>query len=91
MASGGYPDAYSTGYPIDGLDKMDEDVLVFHAGTKIETSEIGDTKIVTDGGRVLTVTAFGETIWEAREKAYANASRVRFKDLVYRSDIALDV
>jgi phosphoribosylamine--glycine ligase len=91
MASGGYPNAYSTGYPIDGLDKIDEGVLVFHAGTKRVTADSGDTEVVTDGGRVLTVTAFGETIEEAREKAYANVRRVRFNDAVYRNDIAAAV
>jgi len=91
MASGGYPNAYSTGYPIDGLDKTDEDVLVFHAGTKRVTADSGGTEVVTDGGRVLTVTAFGETIEEAREKAYANVRRVRFNDAVYRNDIAAAV
>ena len=87
MASGGYPDAYSTGRPIDGLDETDGDVVVFHAGTKAVTTDAGDTRIVTDGGRVLTVTAFGETLGEAREKAYANVARIRFHNAVYRSDI----
>ena len=88
MASGGYPNAYAIGYPIDGLDNMDEGVLVFHAGTKHVTTESGATEVVTDGGRVLTVTAFGETIEEARVKAYANVRRVLFDGAVYRNDIA---
>ena len=87
MASGGYPNAYSTGHPIDGLDGTDGDVVVFHAGTKAVATDAGDTRIVTDGGRVLTVTAFGETLEEARERAYANVARIRFENAVYRSDI----
>ena len=70
---------------------MDEGVLVFHAGTKSVTADSGDTEVVTDGGRVLTVTAFGETVEEARKKAYANVRRVRFNDAVYRNDIAAAV
>ncbi len=85
IASGGYPDAYRIGYPISGLDDVDEDVMVFHAGTKRDNSG----KIITSGGRILTVAARGATIAAAREKAYANISRIRFEGGYYRSDIAL--
>jgi phosphoribosylamine--glycine ligase len=84
MASGGYPGSYKTGFPIEGLDRVDKGVLVFHAGTKAEQG-----KILTDGGRVLTVAATGKTIAEAREKVYSNISRIHFEGCHYRKDIAL--
>ena len=86
MASGGYPGSYQTGFPITGLDNLDKDILVFHAGTKIG-SEPG--QILTNGGRVLTVVATGKTIAEARKKVYANISRIHFEGCHYRQDIAL--
>ncbi len=86
MASGGYPGSYKTGFPITGWDNLDKDILVFHAGTKIG-SEPG--QILTNGGRVLTVVATGKTIAEAREKVYANISRIHFDGCHYRKDIAL--
>ncbi len=86
MASGGYPGSYQTGFPITGLDNLDKDILVFHAGTKIG-SEPG--QILTNGGRVLTVVATGKTIAEARKKVYANISRIHFEGFYYRQDIAL--
>ena len=84
IASGGYPVAYETGYPISGLDSVDADAMVFHAGTK----ESGDGTVVTNGGRVLTVAAPGPTVMEARAAAYANASRISFTGSFYRTDIA---
>ncbi len=69
MASAGYPGKYKTGFPITGLDNLDKDILVFHAGTKIG-SEPG--QVLTNGGRVLTVVAIGKTIAEARAKVYLN-------------------
>jgi len=83
MASGGYPGSYKTGFPIEGLDRVDKDVLVFHAGTKAS-----EGKILTDGGRVLTVTATGKTMAEAREKVYSNIPRIYFEGCHYRKDIA---
>ena len=84
MASGGYPGSYQTGFPITGLDDLDKDILVFHAGTRLESGQI-----LTNGGRVLTVAAMGKTVAEAREKVYANLPRINFKDCHYRRDIAL--
>lgn len=86
MASAGYPGSYKTGFPISGLDKLEPDIMVFHAGTKP-----GDTpgQVVTSGGRVLTVVASGENIKEAREKVYRNISRINFEGSYYRKDIAL--
>jgi phosphoribosylamine--glycine ligase len=86
MTSDGYPGSYKTGFSIAGLDKLDKDILVFHAGTKAGP-EPGET--LTNGGRVLTVVAMGETIAEAREKVYANISRIQFEGCHYRKDIAL--
>ena len=82
MASGGYPGKYKTGFPITGLDKLDKDVMVFHAGTALKGSA------VTNGGRVLTVAANGKTIAEARSKVYANIPRINFEGCHYRKDIA---
>ena len=85
MASGGYPGAYRTGLPITGIQDVDPDVMVFHAGTRRD----GNGRLVTAGGRVLGVTATGDTLQEARRKAYANVERIQFEDAHYRSDIAL--
>ncbi len=83
LASGGYPGAYETGFPIEGLDAVDADVQVFHAGTRRRE----DGAVVTAGGRVLTVVATGATLAEAREKAYRNVERIRFQGVHYRRDI----
>ncbi len=85
MASGGYPGDYETGKPITGLDaaaKLDA-VAVFHAGTAHNT----DNEVVTSGGRVLTITATGETFEEARERSYAAISRISFEGAQFRTDI----
>jgi phosphoribosylamine--glycine ligase len=84
MASGGYPDKYQTGFPISGLNKLDSDIMVFHSGTKTD----GTAKIITDGGRVLTVVAAGKTIAEARDKVYNNLPLINFTSCYYRKDIA---
>ncbi|MFC2043712.1 phosphoribosylamine--glycine ligase [Chloroflexota bacterium] len=86
MASAGYPGSYKTGFPISGLDSLDKDILVFHAGTKLS---LDTGEILTNGGRVLTVAAMGKTIAEARKKVYANISRIYFEGCHYRRDIAL--
>ncbi len=85
MASGGYPGSYQTGFPITGLDDLDKDILVFHAGTRIG---LKPRQILTNGGRVLTVVAMGKTIAEARQKVYANIPRIHFEGCHYRKDIA---
>ena len=82
-ASGGYPSSYATGYPIDGIREVDYGAIVFHAGTRLD----GDT-IVTDGGRVLTVSAIADTLADAHALAYENIRRITFKDGFYRTDIA---
>ena len=89
VASGGYPGDYTTGYPIEGLDAMDQDVLVFHAGTDIVQQEEGmPSRVVSSGGRVLTVAALGDSLKEVRLIVYSNAGRLGFTDASYRSDIA---
>ena len=85
MASGGYPGSYKTGFPIRGIDTVDKDVLVFHAGTKLGNDGI----IYTDGGRVLTVAGMGKDIAEGREKVYRNIGSIQFEGCYYRKDIAL--
>ncbi len=84
MASVGYPGSYKTGFPITGLDNLDKDILVFHAGTKLGR----EGQVLTNGGRVLTVVATGTTLAEAREKVYNNISRIHFEGCHYRQDIA---
>jgi len=84
MASAGYPGSYKTGFPISGLDKLDKDILVFHAGTALDS----EGKVLTQGGRVLSVVATGNTIAEAREKVYSNLPRIHFEGCHYRKDIA---
>ncbi|MEB3103390.1 phosphoribosylamine--glycine ligase [Ferviditalea candida] len=82
LASGGYPGPYAKGIPIYGLDEVRESV-VFHAGT-----EFKDGQVVTNGGRLLGVTGIGRTIAEARDKAYADAAKIRYEGRHYRTDIA---
>jgi phosphoribosylamine--glycine ligase len=84
IASGGYPDDYQTGYEISGLGSLDEDVHVFHAGTKAGE----DGAVLTNGGRVLTVVASAPSLTEARAKAYRNVQRIHFTNAYYRRDIA---
>jgi phosphoribosylamine--glycine ligase len=83
LASGGYPGAYEKGKVITGLGDADADVVVFHAGT----ARRGDGAIVTNGGRVLGVTALGATLEDARAKAYENVRRISFEGMHYRTDI----
>jgi len=86
MASAGYPGSYETGFPITGLNELDRDILVFHAGTKTGSAP---GQVLTSGGRVLTVVATGKTLTEAREKVYASIPRIHFEGCHYRKDIAL--
>jgi phosphoribosylamine--glycine ligase len=83
LASRGYPDKYDTGLPIEGLDTLDENVMAFHAGTRHTANGY-----ITSGGRVLTIVALGDTVADARQRAYDNAARVTFDGVFYRSDIA---
>jgi len=86
IASGGYPKRYKKGLPIDGLDTvegMDENIIVFHAGT----AQRGDT-IITNGGRVLNVVAVGNSFEEAASRAYEAVDKISFDRAFYRTDIA---
>jgi phosphoribosylamine--glycine ligase len=86
VASGGYPSAFSSGHPIEGLDSVPDDVLVFHAGTR----QRADGAIVTSGGRVLTAVGRGPTLAAARERAYAGAAAISFEGARYRGDIGVE-
>jgi phosphoribosylamine--glycine ligase len=85
MASGGYPASVEKGKAITGLNLVDEDVMVFHAGT----ASAPDGRILTAGGRVLGVTATGRNHEEARTKAYANVRRIDFEGEQHRTDIGI--
>ena len=84
LASGGYPGPIEKGKVISGLEhaSYDPDVVVFHAGTALKNGQI-----VTNGGRVLGVTALGATFEEARKKAYAAADKISFEGMQLRRDI----
>ncbi len=83
MAAGGYPEEYGKGHTITGLPASDiQDVKVFHAGTQLV-----EGRVVTSGGRVLCVTALGNTVKEAQAKAYGVAKGIHWEDVYYRTDI----
>jgi len=83
MAAGGYPDEYRKGDPITGLDlDRPDEIKVFHAGTRLD----GD-QVVTNGGRVLCVTAVGDTLTRARGELYRWLPQIGFRDVYYRTDI----
>jgi phosphoribosylamine--glycine ligase len=85
MASQGYPGEYRKGLPITGFDRLEKDLLVFHAGTRLGQ----DGTVYTAGGRVLTLAATGQNLGEARTKVYRNLALLHFDGAYYRSDIAL--
>ncbi len=82
LASGGYPLDYRKGFPISGLEEAGKSAVVFHAGTAEK-----DGQIVTSGGRVLGVTALGDTLDQAIDNAYAAAKPISFTDMHFRTDI----
>jgi len=85
LVAGGYPEAYEKHKEITGLEKVTEST-VFHAGTTIK-----DNTIVSNGGRVMAVTSFGETIEEALEKSYRSIDAIHFDKMNYRKDIGFDL
>lgn len=87
LVSGGYPEKYENGKTITGLDKI-KDSLVFHAGTKLDTNT---KKIITNGGRVIAVCSYGNTMQEALEKSYSNAKKIEFEGKYIRHDLGFDL
>jgi len=85
LVSGGYPEHYEKGKEITGLDQVTE-AIIFHGGTKTE-----DQKIKTNGGRVLAITAFGDTIKKALSVAYRQADKIHFDKKYYRKDLGNDL
>lgn len=90
LASGGYPEDYEKGKEIIGLNDVSDDIIIFHGGTKLsDSSNSLNSSIVTDGGRVLAVTAMGKSLVEAKNKVYNNIPKIKFDKMQYRKDIAL--
>ncbi len=85
MVSGGYPQAYQKGFPIEGIDEV-EGSIVFHSGTTEK-----DGKILTAGGRVICVSSYGSTKEEALKKSFEEAKKIRFTGKYFRSDIGQDL
>ena len=85
LVSGGYPGSYAKGYSIEGLDKV-EGSVVFHAGTALK-----DGDIVTNGGRVIAVSSYGNDKAEALQKSFDEARKITFKDCYFRRDIGADL
>ena len=85
LVSDGYPGVYEKGRQINGLEKV-ENSVVFHAGTKTENGEV-----LTNGGRVLAITSYGENIDEALEQSYLNADVVNYEGKYFRTDIGFDL
>jgi phosphoribosylamine--glycine ligase len=83
MAAGGYPASYAKGDAISGLNDVADDVKVFHAGTKEQ-----DGAVVTNGGRVLCVTALGDSVAAAQAYCYENLKKIDWDKVYYRTDIA---
>ena len=85
LVSGGYPQEYKKGYPISGIDKV-EDSIVFHAGTTLK-----DGEVVTAGGRVIAVSSYGKDKAEALQKSFEGARKIEFTDKYFRRDIGADL
>ena len=85
VVSGGYPEDYGKGFEITGLENI-ENSLVFHAGTKLKNG-----KVVTNGGRVIAVTSFGNDFQEAIKKSYQNIDKLHFDKMYFRKDIGFDL
>ena len=85
LVSGGYPQAYQKGYPITGIEQV-EDSIVFHAGTAMK-----DGQVVTNGGRVIAVSSYGKDKAEALQKSFEEAQKIQFTDKYFRRDIGADL
>ena len=86
LVSGGYPQKYEKGFPITGIDQVDKESIVFHSGTKLK-----DGQIVTDGGRVISVSSYGKDKDEALARSFREAGKIRFEKKYCRSDIGADL
>ena len=82
LTSGGYPEDYEKGKVITGLENLDEDIVVFHSGTKLL-----DGNLVTNGGRVIGITTSADSVEEAAKKVYKNIEKINFEGMHYRTDI----
>lgn len=85
LVSGGYPQEYAKGYPIEGIENVAESI-VFHSGTALK-----DGLLVTNGGRVLAVSSYGKDKAEALQKSFESANVIRFTDKYFRKDIGQDL
>ncbi|MEW5676564.1 phosphoribosylamine--glycine ligase [Flavobacterium enshiense] len=85
IVSGGYPEDYEKGKVITGLENV-EGSIAFHAGTALK-----DGEVVTNGGRVIAVTSYGDNFKEAIAKSYANIEKIKFENMYYRKDIGFDL
>lgn len=86
MVAGGYPESYRKGDAISGVEDVSES-LVFHAGTKLD----GENRLVTNGGRVICVTSFADTLPEALEKSFRSVEKIRWDGKYFRKDIGQDL
>ena len=85
LVSGGYPEDYQKGKKITGLDSIN-DSIIFHAGTKLE-----DNRVVSNGGRVISVTSYGNTFKDALKQSYKSIDSIKFDDMYFRKDIGFDL
>ena len=85
IVSGGYPEDYEKGFEILGIENI-KDSIAFHAGTKLENG-----KVLTNGGRVIAITSFGESFQEAIKKSYQNIDKLHFDKMYFRKDIGFDL
>ncbi len=84
VTSKGYPGDYEKGYPITGIDKLDKSIILFHNGTKYDGE-----KLVTNGGRVMSITSLGNNMEDARKNIYNNIDNINFNGMYYRKDIGI--
>jgi phosphoribosylamine--glycine ligase len=85
LVSGGYPESFEKGKVITGIENI-EDSIVFHAGTKLDNNNV-----VTNGGRVMAITSYGDNFQEAIKKSYQNIDKLHFDKMYFRKDIGFDL